>query len=88
VAELERDCLAAHSDLVEALVASGVESARRSLRVVPLDWHAEQRDEDTWRLRFSLPKGCFATGVVRELVRLIPAPAQAANSICAQGADR
>jgi tRNA pseudouridine13 synthase len=76
VALLERECLAEHADLVEALVASGVDAARRSLRVAPIDWHHEQRDADTWRLSFSLPKGCFATGVVRELVRLNPAPAQ------------
>ena len=75
-AELERECLAPHADMVDALTASGVDAARRSLRVVPIDWHYEQLDETSWRLRFSLPKGCFATGVVRELVRVTPAPAQ------------
>jgi tRNA pseudouridine13 synthase len=79
VAVLEQDCLAEHADLIEALQASGVDAARRSLRVAPLDWRCEQRAEDSWRLSFSLPKGCFATGVVRELVRLNPAPAQAAD---------
>jgi tRNA pseudouridine13 synthase len=79
VADLERDCLEEYADLIDALAASGVDAARRSLRVVPIDWHHEQRDEDTWRLSFSLPKGCFATGVVRELVRLTSAPAQAAD---------
>jgi tRNA pseudouridine13 synthase len=79
VAELEHECLREHADLVEALAASGVEAARRSLRVVPVDWRHERRGDDHWHLSFTLPKGCFATGVVRELVRLTPAPARDAD---------
>lgn len=69
VAELESSLLAPHADLVDALVASGVDAARRSLRVIPDDWQYVQETDDAWRLRFYLPKGCFATGVVRELAR-------------------
>lgn len=67
VAALERNCLAPHADLVDALTASGVDAARRSLRVIPSGWQCMQEGDDAWRLRFDLPKGCFATGVVREL---------------------
>jgi tRNA pseudouridine13 synthase len=69
-AALEAQCLAPHADLVEALAASGVDAARRSLRVIPADWRYAQCGDGAWQLRFTLPKGCFATGVVRELVRL------------------
>lgn len=69
-AELEGIVLARHADRVEALAASGVDAARRSLRVIPADWQYAQEDDATWRLSFNLPKGCFATGVVRELARL------------------
>lgn len=79
VAGLEHACLQEHADLVDALAASGVEAARRSLRVVPADWKHERSGADSWRLTFSLPKGCFATGVVRELVRLTQAPAHDAD---------
>ena len=52
----------------EELEAAGIESARRALRVVPsdLDWKAlaDRRLE----VRFSLPRGAYATAVMRELV--------------------
>jgi tRNA pseudouridine13 synthase len=70
VALLEGDCLAQHAILVDALAASGVDAARRSLRVIPDDWQCAQRDDNAWQLSFSLPKGCFATGLVRELAHL------------------
>jgi len=70
VMALEQRCLACHADLVEALTAAGVDAMRRSLRVMPTDWQWTRLADDTWQLRFNLPKGCFATGVVRELAQL------------------
>jgi tRNA pseudouridine13 synthase len=67
---LEQQALAPHIDLVEALRAAGVDAMRRSLRVKPADWRWAQLADNAWQLIFSLPKGCFATGVVRELVQL------------------
>lgn len=74
VADLERQCLASEQVLIDALAKAGVDAARRSLRVIPGDWHHERIGERDWRLRFSLPKGCFATGLVRELARLDTMP--------------
>lgn len=74
VAELEAECLAGESALVEALARAGVDAARRSLRVIPADWHWQQTTEADWCLRFSLPRGCFATALVRELALLDPSP--------------
>jgi len=70
VAALEADCLAISADLVAALTGAGVDAARRSLRLVPADWRVTRLNDADWQLHFSLPKGCFATSVVRELAQL------------------
>jgi tRNA pseudouridine13 synthase len=70
VLALEEHCLSAYAEMVEALTATGVDAMRRSLRIVPADWRWTQLDNTSWQLHFSLPKGCFATGVVRELAQL------------------
>lgn len=70
VMELEQHCLAAHVELTEALSAAGVDSMRRSLRVIPADWRWAKLEGNDWRVCFNLPKGCFATSVVRELAQL------------------
>jgi tRNA pseudouridine13 synthase len=69
VAALEQQALAPHGDLVAALQAAGVDAMRRNLRVIPAAWLWTRLDDDIWQLSFSLPKGCFATGVVRELAQ-------------------
>jgi tRNA pseudouridine13 synthase len=70
VRELESRCLADAADLIAMLEQADVDAARRSLRVIPTDWRCEQIDAQDWRLEFRLPKGCFATGLVRELARI------------------
>jgi tRNA pseudouridine13 synthase len=68
VFELERSVLARHEQLVDYLIASKVESARRSLRLLPDDFKAAEIDTGVWRFSFALSKGCFATSLMRELV--------------------
>ncbi len=53
--------------LAAGLEAAGLETARRSLRLLPreLDWCREAGD---WRLAFSLPAGEYATTLVREVL--------------------
>jgi tRNA pseudouridine13 synthase len=75
VAALEAAGLAPHAALAAALDSAGVEAARRSLRVLPTAWRCEPCGEADWRLEFRLPKGCFATSVVRELARTDRSPA-------------
>lgn len=53
--------------LMALLQRERVESARRALRVVPQDMHWIWLDNQRVELGFSLPAGCFATSVVREL---------------------
>lgn len=67
-AQLERALLDSEQALQAGLAAAGVEAARRSLRLLPrqLGW---QWQDDDLVLDFALPAGCFATVLVRELLR-------------------
>lgn len=48
--------------------AAGASSNRRALRVVPRDLTFEYLAKDRVKFSFSLPSGCFATSVLRELI--------------------
>lgn len=82
VAQIEQAVLAAEPQLLQGLERNGVQAQRRSLRVLPrqLDWSLNHGSgEAVLELEFSLPSGCFATAVVRELVCYHTAPTGAAN---------
>lgn len=53
--------------LIVLLQREQVEPARRALRVVPKNMHWVWLDNQTVELCFSLPAGCFATSIAREL---------------------
>ncbi|WP_048306221.1 tRNA pseudouridine(13) synthase TruD [Halomonas sp. PR-M31] len=57
-----------HADLCKGLEGAGVRLARRALRVV-LGAPTVSHDEDNLVLGFELPRGAFATAVLRELIR-------------------
>lgn len=69
---LEQQLQAEEAALVDWLAGAGLEQMRRILRlpIAGLTWHYPATD--TLQLEFVLPAGCFATVVVRELVRLLP----------------
>lgn len=64
---LEREIATQHPDLAQGLAAAGLEQERRALRLIPKELTAEALDSETWRLRFCLPPGCYATALVQEL---------------------
>jgi tRNA pseudouridine13 synthase len=66
--EVEREALAPHAGLVDWLAREGLEHERRSLRlpVREFDWRFE--GDDALVLRFTLPRGTFATAVLHELL--------------------
>jgi len=66
-AQLEAEALEPFTSLVEALVAAGVDAQRRALRVLPRELEWAWQDGDL-RLSFLLPRGAFATAVLREVV--------------------
>jgi len=65
--ELERKVLETEQDTIAALAARRVDAARRPLRVIPKALTITGVAEGC-QLEFSLPKGCFATALVRELI--------------------
>lgn len=69
VALLERSTLEPFATVCEALERAGLDAERRSLRLRPgaLSWAFSPGQ---LRLSFTLPRGCYATSVVRELARL------------------
>ena len=68
VAELESQVFAAEPELCDGLRRHGMKMERRSLRVVPGDLIWEWEEPQMLRLLFTLPRGCFATALVRELI--------------------
>lgn len=65
--EVEREALAPHAALVEALAAVA-DADRRPLRVVPRTLRASAQDADTVVLEFGLPPGAYATTLLDGLV--------------------
>lgn len=70
VAALENRVTAPHSDLCEGLVAAGLEAATRPLRLRVQDLRWQFEDDALW-LEFQLPKGAFATTVLREIAAVL-----------------
>jgi tRNA pseudouridine13 synthase len=67
VQTIEQTVAARHPELVAGLAQAGLRQERRALRVIPGDVEIEALDAGSWRLRFSLPSGSYATAVLREL---------------------
>ena len=69
---IEQKLIDSHHDLAQGLIASGVEKARRALRVnvENLDWQFS--NQATLQLCFTLPAGSYATSVLREIIRFTP----------------
>ncbi|MFT5575893.1 MAG: tRNA pseudouridine13 synthase [Bermanella sp.] len=67
VASIEQAVLESEPALCKGLEKAGVDAGRRALRVYPSRFDAQNESEGL-RLLFSLPRGCFATALVRELI--------------------
>jgi len=66
VREIEEEVSAAHRELAIGLERTGLRQERRTIRLRPLDPEMESDGSDAM-LRFELPKGAYATAVIREL---------------------
>lgn len=69
-AALEAEALQPHAELIDALATAGLSAERRALRLMSADLAVMEREAGVWQLDFSLPRGCFATSLVRELAAL------------------
>jgi tRNA pseudouridine13 synthase len=65
----ERAVAEAEPELVDGLVAAGMDQERRALRLLPQQLSWDWLDDTSLQLRFALPAGSYATVVVRELTR-------------------
>jgi len=70
VKALENDVFADNSVFCNGLSHAKMESSRRALRVVPQQMSLQWLAPDRLRLTFNLPSGCYATAVIRELIKV------------------
>ncbi len=63
----ELHCIDAYKSITQTLNELGLKQERRAIRIVPenFEW---QYKSNVLKLSFSLPSGCFATSIVRELM--------------------
>ncbi len=69
VAALEQAVFEGESELLTGLERQGLKAQRRALAMVPEGFEWELTDNGELVLQFFLPRGCFATALVRELAR-------------------
>jgi len=64
---LELDCVTKFPDIIQTLNSLGLKQQRRAIRIIPqgFTWQIE---DNNLKMQFSLPAGCFATSIVRELL--------------------
>ncbi|MDE0840701.1 MAG: tRNA pseudouridine(13) synthase TruD [Porticoccaceae bacterium] len=70
VAEVESQVLADWGPWRHALEHAGLAQERRNLILVPRDFDFKPLEQGQVRVQFGLPKGCFATAVLREMGEL------------------
>ena len=70
VRALEQELLAPFSDLATGLEAFGLRQERRVMRLRPLNATLEVLENRDLLLAFDLPKGTYATALLRELAEL------------------
>lgn len=78
VADIERSALAPFEVLVDGLCREGLAAERRALRIMPVELSLKTDAQDLL-LQFQLPRGCFATSLVRELCEIRTAPNSASD---------
>ncbi|WP_263078723.1 tRNA pseudouridine(13) synthase TruD [Endozoicomonas sp. Mp262] len=66
--QLEETVCGRYQLLCEGLETQGLQQERRALRLMPGEMSWQWCDSATLTLEFRLPKGCFATSVLRELL--------------------
>ncbi|WP_440054082.1 tRNA pseudouridine(13) synthase TruD [Pseudoalteromonas sp. T1lg65] len=64
----ERQWLQPFADWHQGLASFGMKNERRAARLIPQDMTVKMLDGTCMELSFSLPKGAYATAVLRELV--------------------
>ena len=67
--QLEETVLSDWADWRRGLERAGLKQQRRATRVLPRDLgHTYDETQHTFHLQFALPAGCYATGLLREVI--------------------
>lgn len=66
--ELETKIAQQYPLITQGLPKFGLKQERRKMRITLQDTHVKSVDEETLIFTFSLPAGCYATSVLRELI--------------------
>ncbi len=66
----EQKAVKEFAELADSIQATKVSAARRALRAIPGDLRYKH-DDGQLIVEFSLPAGCYATSLLRELVRVV-----------------
>ncbi|MFT5258425.1 MAG: tRNA pseudouridine13 synthase [Saprospiraceae bacterium] len=72
VASLEQSVIDQNVLLADGLCKQGLKQSRRALRLIAQDLAYHWEGNSTLTLNFTLPKGAFATSLLREVVKLEP----------------
>tara|TARA_R110002073_G_scaffold176633_3_gene334338 strand:- start:7005 stop:8039 length:1035 start_codon:yes stop_codon:yes gene_type:complete len=67
---LEQSVVERHPEIIDGLASFNLQQERRVMRLRPLASRLDWEDDRTLVLRFDLPKGTYATTVLRELAEL------------------
>lgn len=66
--EYETSLLSIYPELLAGLAKNGLKQERRPLLLIPKQFSASWLDDETVKVDFYLPSGCYATSVLRELI--------------------
>jgi tRNA pseudouridine13 synthase len=66
-ADIEEAVLSQYPELLDGLVRFGLKAARRPLRFRPGDLRGSWLEPASLQLQFTLPRGAYATSLLREL---------------------
>jgi len=68
--DYELSCLASFENLQAGLAKEGLKQERRPLILVPKQFRYDWIDEQSVKIAFNLPAGCYATSIIRELIEV------------------
>jgi len=67
--EYESELLSPYVEIQEGLSKNGLKQERRPLLLIPENFSSSWLDEHTVKIDFYLPSGCYATSILRELIK-------------------
>ena len=69
--QYETSVLSCYQEIQAGLAKQGLKQERRPLLLIPEKFSSTWLDESSVQINFYLPSGCYATSVLRELIRIV-----------------